>query len=58
MQSEIAHVVHILTDNIEEGIYCGFCVMNDQRYFRLLGKLKDGDKFTEEAKNVLASYKV
>jgi hypothetical protein len=51
-----AWVVHILTDNLDEGVYCGYCAMNDPKYFKLLGKLKDGDKFTEEARKVLASY--
>lgn len=58
LQNEIAHVVHLLTDNPEQGVYCGFCGMNDPKYFMLLGKLKDGDGFTEEARKVLASYRL
>lgn len=58
MQNQIVHVVHILSDNPDEGVYCGFCAMNDPKYFKLLGKLKDGDEFTETARKVLASYQV
>jgi hypothetical protein len=47
MQSLVANEVHILTDNVEEGIYVGFCMQNDKNYFMLLGKLKDGDELTE-----------
>jgi hypothetical protein len=57
LQAWVVHV-HILTDNLDEGVYCGYCTMNDPKYFKLPGKLKDGDKFTEEARKVLASYEV
>ncbi len=56
MQNQIVHVVHILSDNLDDGVYCGYCAMNDPKYFKLLGKLKDGDEFTEEARLVLADY--
>lgn len=58
MQAWVVHVVHVLTDNLDEGVYCGYCAMNDPKYFKLLGKLKDGDEFTEAARRVLASYRV
>lgn len=47
LQSSVAHVVHILSDNPEEGIYCGFCMQNSPTHFMLLGKIKDDDEITE-----------
>jgi hypothetical protein len=47
MQSLVAHDVHILTDDIEAGIYVGFCMQNSKEHFMLLGKLRDGDELTE-----------
>lgn len=55
MQDEIVHVVHILTDDIDS-IYCGYCIMNDARYFTLLGRLKDGHPFTEACRNKLKEF--
>ncbi len=58
MQAWVVHVVHILTDNIEQGVYCGYCGMNKAKHFMLLGKLEDGHPFTEAARDVLASYRI
>lgn len=58
MQEHICHTVTILTDDPDEGIYCGFCFQNDANYFRLLGRLKDGDGFTETCRKALISLKL
>ncbi len=55
MQNEIAQTIYILTDDIESGIFCGYCVQNDPKYFLLLGKLKEND-FTKKVKEVFQKY--
>jgi hypothetical protein len=56
MQSNVAHVVHILTDDPHEGIYCGFCLQNDPRYFMLLGRIKNGEEFTERYREAFVEF--
>lgn len=58
MGSEVCHTIHILTDNPDEGVYCGFCYLNHPDYFMLLGKLVDGDSFTEEYREILRSHEL
>ncbi len=56
MQREICHVIHVLGDDPTEGVYCGFCIQNSPDCFMLLGKLADGDDFTEQCRQALLTY--
>lgn len=56
MQSEVCHVVHIFTDHTTNLLLIGFCFQNDERYFQVLGKLKENDEWTKSLRTVFDEF--
>lgn len=56
LQQWVTQTVSIISDNLDEGVYCGYCIQNDPNHFALLGKLKDGHPFTEACRDSLKNH--